>query len=59
MLPLYYLIDIFFHDVAGEMLELGLSRAQMHSRFVMCGGMYFPFLMISVHNDVLNSHFDL
>jgi hypothetical protein len=27
VLPLYYLIDVFFDDVAGEMLELALNRA--------------------------------
>lgn len=34
------LIDIFFDNVGGEVLELALSRAKPHSRFVMCGGKY-------------------
>jgi NADPH-dependent curcumin reductase CurA len=32
------LIDVFFDNVGGEVLELALSRAKPHSRFVMCGG---------------------
>ncbi|TVY85521.1 putative NADP-dependent oxidoreductase [Lachnellula suecica] len=32
------LIDVFFDNVGGEVLELALSRAKAHSRFVMCGG---------------------
>jgi NADPH-dependent curcumin reductase CurA len=32
------LIDVFFDNVGGEILELALSRAKIHSRFVMCGG---------------------
>ena len=32
------LIDIFFDNVGGEILEMALSRANVHSRFVMCGG---------------------
>ncbi|KAK2626247.1 hypothetical protein QTJ16_004509 [Diplocarpon rosae] len=31
------LIDVFFDNVGGEILELALSRAKAHSRFVMCG----------------------
>ncbi|OWO97917.1 hypothetical protein B2J93_4486 [Marssonina coronariae] len=36
------LIDVFFDNVGGEILELALSRAKAHSRFVMCGGNYQP-----------------
>ena len=32
------LIDVFFDNVGGEVLDLALSRAKVHSRFVMCGG---------------------
>lgn len=32
------LIDVFFDNVGGDVLELALSRAKPHSRFVMCGG---------------------
>ncbi|KFY32593.1 hypothetical protein V493_00062 [Pseudogymnoascus sp. VKM F-4281 (FW-2241)] len=38
------LIDIFFDNVGGEILEMALSRAKAHSRFVMCGA-------ISQYND--------
>ncbi|KAF4612827.1 hypothetical protein G7Y89_g15547 [Cudoniella acicularis] len=31
------LIDVFFDNVGGDVLELALSRAKAHSRFVMCG----------------------
>ena len=31
------LIDVFFDNVGGEILELALSRAKPHSRFVICG----------------------
>ncbi|KXT03032.1 hypothetical protein AC578_655 [Pseudocercospora eumusae] len=34
----YGLIDVFFDNVGGEVLDLALSRAKEHSRFVMCGG---------------------
>lgn len=37
------LIDVFFDNVGGEILELALSRAKPHARFVMCGGEYIPF----------------
>lgn len=30
-------IDVFFDNVGGEILELALSRAKPHARFVMCG----------------------
>ena len=36
------LIDVFFDNVGGDQLELALSRAKPHSRFVMCGGESFP-----------------
>ena len=36
------LIDVFFDNVGGEILELAISRAKFHARFVMCGGAYFP-----------------
>jgi NADPH-dependent curcumin reductase CurA len=32
------LIDVFFDNVGGDILEMALSRAKAHSRFVMCGG---------------------
>ena len=32
------LIDVFFDNVGGEILDLALSRAKPHARFVMCGG---------------------
>ena len=32
------LIDVFFDNVGGEVLELALSRAKPHARFVICGG---------------------
>jgi len=32
------LIDVFFDNVGGDILELALSRAKAHARFVMCGG---------------------
>lgn len=32
------LIDVFFDNVGGEVLDLALSRAKEHARFVMCGG---------------------
>ncbi|KAK5112250.1 hypothetical protein LTR62_004411 [Meristemomyces frigidus] len=31
------LIDVFFDNVGGEILNLALSRAKAHSRFVICG----------------------
>ncbi|KAF2874893.1 hypothetical protein BDV95DRAFT_486579 [Massariosphaeria phaeospora] len=31
------LIDVYFDNVGGEILDLALSRAKPHSRFVMCG----------------------
>ena len=30
-------IDVFFDNVGGEVLDLALSRAKSHARFVMCG----------------------
>jgi len=30
-------IDVFFDNVGGEILDLALSRAKEHARFVMCG----------------------
>ncbi|KIW79868.1 hypothetical protein Z517_06483 [Fonsecaea pedrosoi CBS 271.37] len=38
------LIDIYFDNVAGEVLDMALARAKPHARFVMCGG-------ISQHNS--------
>jgi len=32
------LIDVFFDNVGGEILEMALGRAKPHARFVMCGG---------------------
>lgn len=34
------LIDVYFDNVGGEILELALSRAKVHSRFVICGGWF-------------------
>ena len=31
------LIDVFFDNVGGEILDLALSRAKPHARFVICG----------------------
>ncbi|KAI4099952.1 MAG: hypothetical protein L6R37_005748 [Teloschistes peruensis] len=31
------LIDVFFDNVGGDVLDLALSRAKPHARFVMCG----------------------
>ncbi len=31
------LIDVFFDNVGGEILDLALARAKPHSRFVLCG----------------------
>lgn len=39
------LIDVFFDNVGGDILDLALSRAKPHSRFVMCGA-------ISQYNNV-------
>jgi NADPH-dependent curcumin reductase CurA len=32
------LIDVFFDNVGGDILDMALGRAKPHSRFVMCGG---------------------
>jgi len=32
------LIDVYFDNVGGEILDMALARAKPHSRFVMCGG---------------------
>ncbi|KAI4086860.1 MAG: hypothetical protein LQ344_007223 [Seirophora lacunosa] len=32
------LINVFFDNVGGEVLDLALSRAKPHARFVICGG---------------------
>ncbi|QDS73581.1 hypothetical protein FKW77_001297 [Venturia effusa] len=32
------LIDVYFDNVGGEILDLALGRARPHARFVMCGG---------------------
>jgi len=45
------LIDVFFDNVGGEILEMALSRAKAHSRFVMCGGMFYsPFTRFLLFN---------
>ncbi|KAL8767362.1 MAG: hypothetical protein Q9209_006125 [Squamulea sp. 1 TL-2023] len=31
-------IDVFFDNVGGEVLDLALTRAKPHARFVICGG---------------------
>lgn len=41
------LIDVFFDNVGGSILELALSRAKPHARFVMCGGK-FPRFSLSL-----------
>ncbi|KAL4877008.1 hypothetical protein BJY04DRAFT_222510 [Aspergillus karnatakaensis] len=38
------LIDVFYDNVGGELLDLGLERAKAHARFVLCGA-------ISQHNN--------
>lgn len=37
-------IDVYWDNVGGEILDLALSRAKKHARFIMCGG-------ISTYND--------
>jgi NADPH-dependent curcumin reductase CurA len=32
------LIDVFFDNVGGDILDMALARAKPHSRFIMCGG---------------------
>jgi NADPH-dependent curcumin reductase CurA len=32
------LIDVFFDNVGGDILDMALSRAKPHSRYVLCGG---------------------
>lgn len=32
------LIDVYFDNVGGEILDMALARAKPHARFVMCGG---------------------
>ncbi|OAL38156.1 hypothetical protein AYO20_02608 [Fonsecaea nubica] len=32
------LIDVYFDNVGGEILDMALARAKEHARFVMCGG---------------------
>jgi NADPH-dependent curcumin reductase CurA len=34
------LIDVYFDNVGGEILDLALSRAKIHARFVICGGKF-------------------
>jgi len=34
------LIDVYFDNVGGEILEMALSRAKKFARFVMCGGKF-------------------
>jgi NADPH-dependent curcumin reductase CurA len=34
------LIDVYFDNVGGEILEMALNRAKKFARFVMCGGEY-------------------
>jgi NADPH-dependent curcumin reductase CurA len=38
------LIDVFYDNVGGEVLELAFSRAKMFARFVICGGKFLPCL---------------
>lgn len=40
------LIDVFFDNVGGDILELALSRAKAHARFVMCGGKFSGVLKV-------------
>ncbi|TAQ91042.1 hypothetical protein B7494_g662 [Chlorociboria aeruginascens] len=44
------LIDVFFDNVGGEILELALSRAKPHARFIICGA-------ISQYNDAAPTEF--
>ena len=41
------LIDVFFDNVGGQVLELALSRAKPHSRFVICGSSCFLYNFLS------------
>ncbi|KAI4181158.1 MAG: hypothetical protein LQ348_005068 [Seirophora lacunosa] len=41
------LINVFFDNVGGEVLDLALSRAKPHARFVICGG---PSLLVKPEN---------
>ncbi len=36
------LIDVFYDNVGGDILDLALTRAKAHARFVMCGGECLP-----------------
>lgn len=36
------LIDVFYDNVGGDILDLALSRAKAHARFVICGGEFDP-----------------
>jgi NADPH-dependent curcumin reductase CurA len=42
------LIDVFFDNVGGDILELALSRAKAHSRFVMCGGKSLSLVLLKI-----------
>jgi NADPH-dependent curcumin reductase CurA len=52
------LIDVFFDNVGGEILELALNRAKVHSRFVMCGGKSIR-VVFGVHGLTLGSYLDV
>lgn len=41
------LIDVYFDNVGGEILDMALGRAKPHARFVMCGG-------ISQYNEAVH-----
>jgi len=45
------LIDVFFDNVGGDVLELALSRAKPHARFVMCGGKWKISLVLDSRAD--------
>ncbi|KAM3072125.1 hypothetical protein ACMFMG_008586 [Clarireedia jacksonii] len=47
------LIDVFFDNVGGDILDLALSRAKPFSRFVMCGGKFVPF---NIHFQSANNY---
>jgi len=52
------LIDVFFDNVGGEILELALNRAKIHSRFVMCGGKFLA-AVFGVPELTLHSYLDV
>jgi NADPH-dependent curcumin reductase CurA len=51
------LIDVFFDNVGGEQLDLALSRAKAHARFVMCGAISQYNSSAPVGPKVRSTHF--